>query len=207
EDLCKYLQEKNIKSEYLHSDIKTLERLEILNKLRKGEFDVLVGINLLREGLDLPEVTLVAILEADKEGFLRSRTALIQTMGRAARNTEGEVILYADVMTNSIKAAIEEVERRKKYQIEYNKKYGINPYNIAKDIKDKIVELEEEGNTQDKVNAAPLEFLKKIKTENLTPYDKTKLIKKLDREMKKLAENMEFELAIAVREKIAELKA
>jgi excinuclease ABC subunit B len=207
EDLCKFLQEKKINAEYLHSDIKTLERLEILNKLRKGEFDVLVGINLLREGLDLPEVTLVAILEADKEGFLRSRTSLIQTMGRAARNTEGEVILYADTITNSIREAISEVERRKEYQMEYNKKFGITPYNVAKDIKDKIVETEDTSNMQDTINLKPLENLKKIKTENLTPYDKQKLIKKLDREMKKLAEDLEFEMAIAVREKIEELKA
>src|SRR3989344_4011434 len=144
EDLSDYLKEKGIKVNYLHSDIKTLERSDILNSLRLGEFDVLVGINLLREGLDLPEVSLVIILDADKEGFLRSRTSLIQTMGRAARHIKGMVIMYADNMTKSMFAAIEEVERRRKTQEEYNKKHHITPRSIEKALRDRLIEQVEE---------------------------------------------------------------
>ena len=127
EDLSSYLEEKGIKVSYLHSDIATLERQDVLDKLRLGEYDVIVGINLLREGLDLPEVSLVVILDADKEGFLRSKTSLIQTMGRAARHIDSEVILYADNITGSMDGAIKEVERRRKYQLIYNRKHGITP--------------------------------------------------------------------------------
>ncbi|PIX74264.1 excinuclease ABC subunit B, partial [Candidatus Roizmanbacteria bacterium CG_4_10_14_3_um_filter_33_21] len=138
EDLTDYCKDKNIRAAYLHSDVDTLERSDILDNLRKNDFDVLIGVNLLREGLDLPEVTLVAILDADREGFLRSKTALVQTMGRAARNIKGIVILYADVITNSIKGAVEEINRRRKYQIEYNTKNNITPTTIYKPIREKI---------------------------------------------------------------------
>lgn len=131
-----YLKQKNIKSNYLHSDVKTLARTEILKDFRLGKFDILIGVNLLREGLDLPEVSLVAILDADREGFLRSQTSLIQTMGRAARNVRGKIILYADNMTGSIKNAVKEVERRRKKQLAYNKKYNINPETIIKKVED-----------------------------------------------------------------------
>ena len=136
EDLSVYLKEKKIKSEYLHSDVKTIERIQILTQFRKGDFDVIVGVNLLREGLDLPEVALIGILDADKEGFLRSETSLIQTIGRAARNSEGKVILYADKMTGSMEKAISETNRRRGIQLEYNKKHGITPKTILKQIKD-----------------------------------------------------------------------
>ncbi len=207
EDLTVYLKEKNIKAEYLHSDIETLERSDILENLRKGEFDVLIGINLLREGLDLPEVALVAILDADKEGFLRSKTALIQTMGRAARNVAGEVILYADKLTSSIKEAIKEIERRRKYQEEFNKKHGITPKTIIKPIREKIIA--EEAISQlalEKRKDFDYVFLEKIKPESLTPYDRKKIIKKLEREMKRQAEDLNFEMAIKIRDKIKELK-
>ena len=144
EDLTDYLKERGIKVNYLHSDIETLKRSDILNSLRLGEYDVIVGINLLREGLDLPEVTLVIILDADKEGFLRSRTSLIQTMGRAARNIGGEVIMYADNMTKSMKAAIDEVDRRRKYQEDYNKKHSITPKSIEKALRERLIEKVEE---------------------------------------------------------------
>ena len=136
EDLSVYLKEKKIKSEYLHSDVKTIERIQILTQFRKGDFDVIVGVNLLREGLDLPEVALIGILDADKEGFLRSETSLIQTIGRAARNSEGKVILYADKMTGSMEKAIGETNRRRGLQIAYNTKHGITPKTILKQIKD-----------------------------------------------------------------------
>ena len=130
EDLTEYLKEKKIRAEYLHSDVHTLERSDVLDNLRKNNFDVLIGVNLLREGLDLPEVTLVAILDGDKEGFLRSRTSLVQTMGRAARNIEGEVIIYADQMTNSIKESVAEIDRRRALQVEYNTKHNIQPKTV-----------------------------------------------------------------------------
>ena len=138
EDLTSYLKEIDIKVRYMHSDIKALERMEIIRDLRLGEFDVLVGINLLREGLDIPEVSLVAILDADKEGFLRSERSLIQTIGRAARNTEGKVIMYADELTESMEKAISETNRRRKIQQEYNEKHGITPTTINKSVRDAI---------------------------------------------------------------------
>ncbi|MBI4225782.1 DEAD/DEAH box helicase family protein [Candidatus Roizmanbacteria bacterium] len=207
EDLTEYLKERKIRASYLHSDIKTLERSDILDNLRKNEFDVLIGVNLLREGLDLPEVSLVAILDADKEGFLRSKTALIQTMGRAARNITGEVIIYADQITRSIKEATEEIERRRAYQIESNRKLGIQPHTIYKPVREKIIEDEQYFLFLDRPKSQySANFLDEIAREALTPYDCKKTIKKLEREMRKQADDLNFELAIKIREKIRELK-
>lgn len=205
EDLTEYLKERQIRAAYLHSDIHTLERSDVLDNLRKGEFDVLIGVNLLREGLDLPEVTLVAILDADKEGFLRSRTSLIQTMGRAARNVHGQVIIYADTVTKSIKEAMEEIDRRREIQRNYNKEHGIDPKTIYKPIRERIIQQEEETDIMafDKkhVEITPKQ-LDSIDPESLTAYDKKKILKKLEREMKKQAEAMNFEMAIQIRDKI-----
>jgi len=203
EDLSVYLKEKKINAAYLHSDIKTLERSNILENLRKGNFDVLIGVNLLREGLDLPEVTLVAILDGDREGFLRSRTSLIQTMGRAARNITSQVIIYADIMTKSIKQAVEEIERRRKYQIEYNTKHKITPVTIYKPIREKIIEQDEKSLFYDRDFDS--RYLDEINIESLTPFDKKKLIKKMEKEMKSQAKNLNFELAIKIREKVKEI--
>jgi len=208
EDLSIYLKDKKVRAEYLHSDVMTLERSNILDKLRNNEFDVLIGVNLLREGLDLPEVYLVAILDADKEGFLRSRTALIQTMGRAARNISGEVIMYADTVTKSMKSAIDEIDRRREYQVGYNTKHGITPKSIVKPVREKIAEGEENSSNLDfqktDFNHA---YIDSIKKENMTPYDLKKIIPKLEREMRKQAENLHFEAAIAIRDKVRELKS
>lgn len=208
EDLTDYCKDKNIKAAYLHSDVDTLERSDILDNLRKNDFDVLIGVNLLREGLDLPEVTLVAILDADREGFLRSKTALVQTMGRAARNIKGIVILYADVETNSIKGAVEEINRRRKYQIEYNRKNNITPTTIYKPIREKIAQGDEADDLiKDNYGGVYLEKqLDEIKTEGLTPMEQKKIIKKLEREMKNQANEMNFELAIRIRDKVREMK-
>ena len=196
EELTDYYLEYGIKVKYMHSDIDTLERTEIIRGLRKGEFDVLVGINLLREGLDIPEVSLVAILEADKEGYLRSRRSLIQTMGRAARNVEGHVILYADRMTGSMKEAIDEVNRRREVQEKYNLENNINPKSIVREIAESIVDYEIEK--ENEVNKA----IKQYKSEK----DVEKEIKKLDKQIKKLAEELNFEEAIKLRDKMNELK-
>lgn len=205
EDLSTFLNEEGVKAVYLHSDIKTLERTDILQRLRKQEYDVLVGVNLLREGLDLPEVTLVAILDGDKEGFLRSRTSLIQTMGRAARNIDGSVIIYADKITKSMASAIDEVQRRRKHQLAYNKKHNITPRTIIKKIQDDIVSQEYQEDP--KKNSHIADSLDTIHLQSLTPMDKEKVIKKLEREMKKYAEDLDFESAIMIREKIVEIKA
>jgi excinuclease ABC subunit B len=204
EDLTTYLTEKNVRASYLHSDIQTLERSDILDNLRKGEFDVLIGVNLLREGLDLPEVSLVAILDADQEGFLRSYTSLIQTMGRAARNITGQVIVYADKMTKSINRAVSEIERRRIYQTEYNKKHNITPKTIIKPIRERITNEEERDLIYDR--KIDNQFLDKIDTDSLTPYDRKKVVKKMESEMRRQAENLNFEGAIKIREKIKELK-
>jgi excinuclease ABC subunit B len=206
EDLSGYLTEQKIRAKYLHSDVKTLERTDILDALRKNEFDVLIGVNLLREGLDLPEVTLVAILDADREGFLRSRVSLIQTMGRAARNIKGEVILYADNITGSMREAIEEIRRRRAYQLEYNAKHKITPETIIKPLREKIVENEAEDLAWQGLEDKSTPTLMKLKSTALTPVDRAKWIKKLEKEMQKLADSMQFEAAIAVRDKIRELK-
>ncbi|NTU72842.1 excinuclease ABC subunit UvrB [Candidatus Roizmanbacteria bacterium] len=207
EDLSEFLKEKKVKAAYLHSDIDTLERSDVLEKLRKKEYDVLIGVNLLREGIDLPEVTLVAILDADREGFLRSRISLVQTMGRAARNIGGEVILYADVETNSIKEAIDEISRRRAYQIEYNKAHNIDPKTIYKPIREKIIVREESDVSYDIArDEVDSELLTHIDIESLTPMDKKKVVKKLETEMKRQAEDLNFEMAIKIREKVKELK-
>lgn len=194
EELTDYYTDLGIRVKYMHSEISTIERVEIVKGLRNGEFDVLVGINLLREGLDLPEVTLVAILEADKEGFLRSRRSLIQTMGRAARNVNGHVLLYADRITKSMKEAIDEVDRRRKLQEEYNMKNGIIPKNVISHNTESLLEYEEEVN--EKV------VVKKFK--NTLEIEKE--IKKLELEMKKFADNYQYEEAIDRRNKINKLK-
>ena len=189
EELTDYLKERSIKVKYMHSDIDTLERVDIVNGLRSGDFDVLCGINLLREGLDLPEVKLVAILDADKEGFLRSETSLIQTIGRAARNSEGRVIMYADVITDSMRRAIDETDRRRQIQDEYNKAHGITPKTIIKDIKSTLNITKKRS----EIEEIPL---KEIPDE----------IEKLKALMKIASSQLDFERAIEIREKIAELK-
>ncbi|MDO8577196.1 MAG: excinuclease ABC subunit UvrB [Candidatus Daviesbacteria bacterium] len=197
EDLSEYLHDKGIKVTYLHSDVKTLERSDILQSLRLGEYDVIVGINLLREGLDLPEVSLVAILDADKEGFLRSRTSLIQTMGRAARHIKGQVIMYADNITGSMKAAMDEVERRRKYQEDYNKKYHITPKSIEKALRDRLVEKVEE--------LKEVLGKKDLKVEDIPASERKKMIKDLEAQMKQAAELWDFEEAAKLRDQIKEL--
>ena len=199
EDLSSYLEERDIKVSYLHSDIETLKRQDVLDRLRLGEYDVLVGINLLREGLDLPEVSLVAILDADKEGFLRSKTSLIQTMGRAARHLEAEVIMYADNMTGSMDEAIKEVERRREIQIAYNKKYHITPKGIEKSVRAKLVEEQKE---KEEMNY----LLTLSKKEVILPDEKEKLIKNLTKEMRKAAKELDFETATILRDQIRHLK-
>lgn len=203
EELSSYLEEQNIKVAYLHSDIQTLERQDILDRLRKGEYDVLVGINLLREGLDLPEVSLVAILDADKEGFLRSKTSLIQTMGRAARHIDSHVIMYADNITKSMKNAIDEVERRRNIQLAYNKKHKLTPKGIEKKIKARLVEEDISKKTYQDLNY----LLTLSKKDVILPDEKESLIKKLRKEMKIAAQNLNFEKAAMIRDEIESLKS
>ncbi|GIW61636.1 MAG: UvrABC system protein B [Patescibacteria group bacterium] len=204
EELSSYLEEQGIKVTYLHSDIETLDRQDILDQLRLGDVDVLVGINLLREGIDLPEVTLVAILDADKEGFLRSKTSLIQTMGRAARNVDSEVILYADNMTYSMEEAISEVERRRAVQLEYNKKHKITPRSVEKAIKAKLIESEDNEDEKKKLS---IDFLIQMgKKDVLLPDEKEDLIKKLRKEMRESADRLDFETAMILRDQIKMLQ-
>lgn len=193
EDLTAYLQEVGIKVRYMHFGIDTVERMEIVRDLRLGEFDVLIGINLLREGLDIPEVSLVAILDADKEGFLRSERSLIQTIGRAARNANGQVIMYADSVTPSMETAIKETERRRKIQLDYNKKHGITPQTIVKKVAD-VLEISSHDKTNEKLQ------------KKLSKSQKNKLIAELEKEMKAAAKLLEFEHAAFLRDKIEELK-
>lgn len=196
EDLTTFLEEKGIKVNYLHSDVDTLSRQDVLDDLRSGVYDVLVGINLLREGLDLPEVGLVAILDADKEGFLRSRSSLIQIMGRGARRVDSHVILYADNVTGSMEEAISEVNRRREYQLKYNKDHGITPVTIEKEIRAKLIERER-----------ILEDLKPlIEKDVLLPDEKEKLVKNLRREMQLAAKDLDFETAALIRDKIKYLQ-
>lgn len=197
EDLTDYMRELGIRVKYLHSDIDTLERTEIIRDMRLDVFDVLVGINLLREGLDIPEITLVAILDADKEGFLRSETSLIQTIGRAARNAEGHVIMYADQMTDSMKKAIQETERRRKIQMAYNEEHGITPQTVKKAVRDLI-------SISKKVAAEELQFEKD--PESMSQKELEKLIKDVTKQMKKAAADLNFEAAAELRDKLIELK-
>ncbi len=199
EDLTKYLKDLNIKVAYLHSEIKALERLDIIRDLRKGKYDVLVGINLLREGLDIPEVSLITILDADKEGFLRSETSLIQTIGRAARNSEGKVIMYADRITDSMKKAIDETNRRREIQNEYNIKNGIVPKTIYKDLQDSLSIIYEEKDVE--FDNGVIEY------ENLSVIEKDELVKKLEKEMKAAAKKLDFKQAMALRDLIYEIKS
>jgi len=201
EALSDYFLKMGIKTRYLHSDIDTLERIEILRDLRKGEFDVLVGINLLREGLDLPEVELVAIMDADKEGFLRSETSLIQTIGRAARNKDGYVIMYADRKTDSISKSVYETERRREIQIAHNKKYGITPTTISKEITD-ILEMVEKN----RPSKEDMDFKSNIDLSNASKQDLYKISKNIEKEMKVAADLLEFELAARLRDELKEIK-
>ena len=201
EALSDYFLKMGIKTRYLHSDIDTLERIEILRDLRKGEFDVLVGINLLREGLDLPEVELVAIMDADKEGFLRSETSLIQTIGRAARNKDGFVIMYADRKTDSISKSVYETERRREIQIAHNKKYGITPTTISKEITD-ILEMVEKN----RPSKEDMDFKSNIDLSNASKQDLYKISKNIEKEMKVAADLLEFELAARLRDELKEIK-
>jgi excinuclease ABC subunit B len=195
EDLAEYLNAAGVKVRYLHSDVETLDRIEILRGLRLGEFDVLVGINLLREGLDLPEVSLVAILDADKEGFLRAETSLIQTIGRAARNINGQVILYAENMTGSMQRALAETNRRRKIQLAYNKKHNIVHQTIVKEIHD----------ISDRIRTSKAEEIKRLK-EFLPQEELPALIRSLEEEMQVAATELNFELAAELRDRIKELK-
>ncbi|OGM12410.1 excinuclease ABC subunit B [Candidatus Woesebacteria bacterium RBG_16_34_12] len=208
EDLSSYLSEQNIKVHYLHSDIDTLERTDILDNLRRGKYDVIVGVNLLREGLDLPEVTLVAILDADKEGFLRSEVSLIQTMGRAARHIEGKVILYADKITGSMKRALDEVERRRNYQLKINKKYNIIPRSIEKPLREKLVQVDDKTQLEKlfEKKGSTFKILPNFEIDSLTPMEKKKLAKKLRQEMRIAAQDLNFELAIEIRDNIKTLE-
>ena len=194
EDLTIYLQKAGIRVRYMHSDIGAMERMEIIRDLRMAKFDVLIGINLLREGLDLPEVSLVAILDADKEGFLRSQTSLIQTIGRAARNAQGKVIMYADNITPSMDAAITETERRRAIQDAYNKAHGIVPKTIIKSVRDliEISKSDGQGKRKDGVK--------------MTKAEREREIAKLEKQMREAARMMEFEYAAALRDQIIELR-
>ena len=198
EDLTEYYQDLNVKVRYLHSDIETIERVEIIRQLRMGQFDVLVGINLLREGLDLPEVSLVAILDADKEGFLRSDRSLIQTIGRAARNVYGTVILYADSMTDSMRRAIDETERRRRLQAAFNEKNGITPQSITKALGSPLIKIYEADYVEIPVAAD--------KAAKYGPAELSRLLRKLQKEMKQAAERLEFETAAELRDRIRELQ-
>ncbi|SNX54613.1 excinuclease ABC subunit UvrB [Thermoanaerobacterium sp. RBIITD] len=197
EDLTDYFNDMGIKVKYLHSDVETIERMEIIRDLRLGKFDVLIGINLLREGLDIPEVALVAILDADKEGFLRSETSLIQTIGRAARNVDGHVIMYADVVTDSMRNAINETNRRRNIQMEYNKKHGITPKTIVKGIRD-VIEATKVAEDKKPYVTKKADIIDRTMIENT--------INTLEDEMKKAAQNLEFEKAAKLRDRIFELK-
>jgi excinuclease ABC subunit B len=199
EDLAEYYSEVGVRCRYLHSEVDTLERIRILRDLRRGEFDVLIGINLLREGLDLPEVSLVAILDADKEGFLRSAGSLIQTIGRAARHVEGHAVLYADVMTDSMKKALDETARRRRVQVEYNERNGIVPQSIVKPIDMSLVAVAEGDYV-----TVPLESDEEV--EGLTPEQRQRFIGELEERMREAARKFEFEKAAQLRDRVKALK-
>ena len=193
EDLTAHLTGVGIKVRYMHHDVNTIERMEIIRDLRLGQFDVLVGINLLREGLDLPEVSLVAILDADKEGFLRSETSLIQTVGRAARNAEGLVIMYADTITNSMRMAIDETERRREKQTAFNEEHGIVPKTIIKSIRD-VIEISTDADTG------------RSRSKTMSRKEREEEIRRLEKEMQKAAKMLEFEYAAVLRDRLVELR-
>ena len=201
EDLTDYLKEIGIKVTYLHSEIKTLERIEIIRDLRLGKYDVLVGINLLREGLDIPEVSLVAILDADKEGFLRSERSLIQTIGRAARNAEGRVIMYADKITNSMEIAINETKRRREQQEAYNEKHGITPKTINKKIRD-VIRATHAAEDQEEYQVK-----EEPKLSKMTKKEREKVIAQMENDMKEAAKALDFERAAELRDLLLELKS
>lgn len=203
EDLTEYLQERGVNVQYLHSEIQSIERIEILQSLRAGEFDVLIGVNLLREGLDLPEVSLVIILDADKEGFLRSEKSLIQTIGRAARHVNGQAILYADNFTDSMEKAINETKRRRKIQLEYNQKNNIIPQSISKKSSNSILEFLDISR---KLNSQQLEEIYN-QVEEISLDKIPDLIKQFEEKMKESAKNLEFEKAAEYRDKIKNLRA
>jgi len=203
EDLTDYLTELKLKVKYIHSEIDTFERVEILKSLRTGEIDVLIGINLLREGIDLPEVSFIAILDADKIGFLRSETSLIQIIGRAARNAEGKVVMYADHMSPAMEAAIKETKHRREVQEAYNKEHGITPKTISKAVEDILVHEKADADA----NAAmELDVLKK-EANLFNPKERHKLIKALTAEMSACADRMEYEQAAALRDQIRDIEA
>jgi excinuclease ABC subunit B len=197
EDLTEYFQEIGIRVRYLHSDIKSLERVEILRDLRLGNFDVLIGVNLLREGLDLPEVSLMAIMDADKEGFLRAERSLIQMIGRAARNTEGKVIMYADKLTDSMVKALDETSRRRAKQMAHNEANGITPTSIVKSSRNRLLESLKAAESEGKYTAPAA---------TLSPSDVAKMIKDLEAEMRQAASVLDFELAATLRDRIRELR-
>ena len=204
ENLSEYLQEHNIKVKYLHSDIDTVERVEIIRDLRKGEFDVLVGINLLREGLDIPEVELVAIFDSDKEGFLRSDRSLIQTIGRAARNINGRCILYGDEITGSMKRAIDETNRRRELQVSHNKSNNIKPVSVQKDIREALDEDTYINN--DSLDKLQIVSNSKKKLTKVNSNNVTSIITQLEKEMYNHAKNLEFEDAAKIRDQINDLQ-
>ncbi len=201
EDLTDYLLEAGVRARYLHSEIDTLERIQIIRELRLGEYDVLVGVNLLREGLDLPEVSLVAILDADKEGFLRGKTALVQTIGRAARNVNGRVLLYADKMTEAIKGAMDETDRRRAIQLAYNEEHGITPESIVKGVSDIAEFLSLESPHVPLAAAAG-----QAEVEGMSREELEKLVITLEEEMFAAAEELRFEYAAKLRDEIKELR-
>ena len=194
EDLTAYLMNSGIRCRYMHHDIGTIERMEIIRDLRMGEYDVLVGINLLREGLDIPEVGLVAILDADKEGFLRSETSLIQTVGRAARNAESMVIMYADTITPSMRACMDETARRREKQMAYNAEHGIVPKTIVKSVRE-LIEISTDSSTVRKTNGM-----------KLTEHERKELIEQLEAKMRKAAKMLEYEIAAQLRDEIIKLR-
>ena len=196
EDLTNYLKEQNFKAEYMHSDVDTIDRIKLIRSLRMGEIDIIIGINLLREGLDIPECGLVAILDADKEGYLRSKTSLVQTIGRAARNVDGKVILYADIKTKSIEAALEETNYRKSKQLEYNKVHNITPQSVKRNIGEIIESIYEKDSYTVSLS----------KDEDLSPSKFEKHIQKLEKKMLSAAENLDFEKAAMFRDEIRKIK-
>ena len=196
EDLTAYLKAMDFKVAWLHHEVKTIERSEIIRDLRKGKYDVLIGINLLREGLDIPEVSLITILDADKEGFLRSERSLIQIIGRAARNANGKVIMYADTITNSMRNAIDETKRRRKIQMEYNQEHGITPKTIIKPIHEIVRSKETQEMTNRYLN----------KKQKMNKQDKAQMILNIEKEMKEAAKSLDFERAATLRDMLFELK-